>query len=96
MISTEIHIVRQESATDAERAAAARGDDVLRFLYTPVAKDQICVQFGESQFIGFNIVEGIWVEKPDEPVEKPEEPEEPKEIDAADETDEADSEVSTA
>ena len=63
MTGTEIHIVKQESAADADKAAAATGDALWKLTYTASAKDTICVKFADKQYTQHKIAAGVWVDK---------------------------------
>ena len=65
MSDREILIVKQAAASDQMSAETAFDDKLWKLSYTPVAEDKICVMFADSKYIGFNIADGIWIEKPD-------------------------------
>ena len=63
MTGTEIHVVKQELATDAEKAASATGDAISKLPYNATAIDTLCVKFADKQYIQLKISAGIWVRK---------------------------------
>lgn len=63
MTGTEIHIVKQASAADGDKAAAATGEALWKLTYTASAKDTLCVKFADKQYIQHKIAAGVWVDK---------------------------------
>lgn len=63
MTGTEIHVVKQASATDAAAAAAAKDDALWKLTYTASAKDTICVKFDTDKYIQHKLVAGVWGDK---------------------------------